>query len=96
MKNAFRNDPSPDCQVWCENLQGNFKVSGAQAMKEIVSTSTNYTVEMLKRGVPLTIWFAGMISLATDAGFTHEDQKLSFVWNKIDAELRGRLPQLSD
>jgi hypothetical protein len=96
MKNALRNDQSPDCQVWCESLQENFKTSGAQAMKEIVSTSTNYTVEMLKRGIPLTIWFAGMVSLATDAGFTHEDQKLAFIWNKMDAELQERLPQPSE
>jgi hypothetical protein len=52
-------------------------------------------LDMLKRGQQkLTTWFAGMVFFATDAGFTDERQKLLFVWNKLDAELRERLPQM--
>jgi hypothetical protein len=95
-KKALRNDTSAECAFWTDTLVENFKRSGAQAMDRISSEQTRYTMQMLKSGVSLVSWFTDMISLATDAEFTKEDQKLRFVWHKMDAELRERTPQLTD
>jgi hypothetical protein len=93
-KNGLRTDPSPACRMWCESLVDNFKMSGAQAMKKIMSASTCYTVTMINRGDSLTAWFVELVLLARDAGLTGENQKLMFVWNKMDAELQERLPKI--
>jgi hypothetical protein len=94
-KKAFRNDTSADCTHWTDALIENFKQSGAQAMDRIASENTRYTMQMLKSGVSLVSWFTDMISLATDADF-NDDQKLRFVWYKMDAELRERVPVLTN
>jgi hypothetical protein len=93
-KKALRNDTSAECTFWTDTLVENFKRSGAQAMDRISSEQTRYTMQMLKSGVSLVSWFTDMISLATDAEFAKEDQKLRFVWHKMDAELRDRAPEL--
>jgi hypothetical protein len=95
-KMGLRNDSSDDCAYWTQTLLENFRLSGAQAMKRITSESTRFTMQMLKEGASLVSWFTDMISLATDAAFTDDAQKLRFVWYKMDAELRDRLPQLND
>jgi hypothetical protein len=94
-KKALRNDTSAECTHWTDVLIENFKQSGAQAMDRIASEHTRYTMQMLKSGVSLVSWFTDMISLATDADF-NDDQKLRFVWYKMDAELRERVPVLTN
>jgi hypothetical protein len=94
-KQAFRNDATSECTNWTAALIENFKQSGARAMDQIASEHTRYTMQMLKSGVSLVSWFTDMISLATDAEF-NDDQKLRFVWHKMDAELRDRIPALKD
>jgi hypothetical protein len=93
-KKALRNDTSAECTHWTDVIIENFKQSGAQAMDRIASEHTRYTMQMLKSGVSLVSWFTDMISLATDAEF-NDDQKLRFVWYKMDAELRERVPVLT-
>jgi hypothetical protein len=94
-KKALRNDSSAECTHWTDVLIENFQQSGAQAMDRIASEHTRYTMQMLKSGVSLVSWFTDMISLATDADF-NDDQKLRFVWYKMDAELRERVPVLTN
>jgi hypothetical protein len=95
-KKQLRQDNSDTCSFWTDTLVENFKRSGAQAMDRIASEQTRYTMQMLKSGASLVSWFTDMISLATDAEFTKDDQKLRFVWHKMDAELRDRAPELKD
>jgi hypothetical protein len=95
-KKLLRNDSSLDCSGWRDTLRENFKLNGAQAMDRISSDKTRFTIYMLKQGASLVTWFTDMISLATDAEFAREDQKLRFVYYKMDPELRDRVPQLTD
>jgi hypothetical protein len=83
-KKALRNDTSAECTFWTDTLVENFNRSGAQAMDRISSEQIRYTMQMLKLGVTLVSGFTDMISLATDAEFAKEDQKLLFVWHKMD------------
>jgi hypothetical protein len=91
-KDLLRRDPDPTCKGWCDELLQNFKQSGAHAMKEITSPRTNYTLQMLKRGDSIVEWFSGMVSLAADADFRTDEDKLNFIYHKFDAELRKDLP----
>jgi hypothetical protein len=79
-KKLLRNDSSLDCSGWRDTLRENFKLNGAQAMDRISSDKTRFTIYMLKQGASLVTWFTDMISLATDAEFAREDQKLRFVY----------------
>jgi hypothetical protein len=63
-------------------------------MKRLNSPTTNYTVDMLKRGDSIISWYTAMMSLAADAHFKTDDQKRHCIWFKFDAELRKDLPPL--
>jgi hypothetical protein len=95
-KMGLRNDSCDECSYWTRTLLDNFRLSGSQAMKRITSEQTRYTMQMLKDGASLISWFTDMISLATDAEFANDKQVLRFVWYKMDAELRSKLPPLDD
>jgi hypothetical protein len=95
-KMGLRNDSCDECSYWTKTLLDNFRLSGSQAMKKITSEHTKYTMQMLKDGASLVSWFTDMISLANDAEFANDKQVLRFVWYKMDAELRSKLPPLRD
>lgn len=94
----LRSDISEKCQRWQDILLENFKLSGAEAMKKIISPSTTYTTHNLRRGESISSWFMDMMSLATDAGLGADQQKINFAWHKLDNEIRRalRAPQTTD
>ncbi|RPB07443.1 hypothetical protein P167DRAFT_404470 [Morchella conica CCBAS932] len=74
----LRSDISEKCQRWQDILSENFKLSGAEAMKKIISPSTTYTTHNLRKGESISSWFMDMMSLATDAGLGADQQKINF------------------
>jgi hypothetical protein len=65
-------------------------------MKKISSEKTRYTLHMLKSGVSLVNWFIDMVSVATDADFGKDKLLLRFIWLKMEAEMRDRIPRPQD